>query len=84
MSVHNIVKLDSAITAALKRINFQPLPHHKPALYEFLRFEMYNVPPLYYWPRDVPQMPSYFNEVIKKIKDTEEKSIILLPNKNKV
>lgn len=65
------IKLDLAIAAALKRIHFQPLPQHKPALYEFLRFEMYDVLPRYYWPPDVPEMPSYFGDVLKKIKSQE-------------
>jgi hypothetical protein len=71
--MRNIVKLDSAIAAALKRIDFQPLPQHKPSLYAFLRFEMYDVQPQYLWTPDVPQMPAYFNSVIKNIRHSEEK-----------
>ena len=67
----NLLKIDLAITTALKRIHFQPLPQHKPSLYAFLRFEMYDVQPHYYWPPDVPQMPSYFNSVIKDIRHSE-------------
>ena len=67
----NILKLDIQIYECLKRINFQPIEIHKPSLYEFLRFELYDVQPNYRWYGDVPHMPRYYTFVIKEIRKLE-------------
>jgi hypothetical protein len=59
---------DLKIHALLKRIDFVPMDHHKPSLYEFLRFELFDVIPEYCWTPMCPYMPKYYNIVLKNIK----------------
>ena len=68
---HNLLAYDIHIHSLLKRINFIPIESHKPSLYEFLRFELFNVHPLYYWYGDVPHMPRYYKFVLKNIRELE-------------
>ena len=65
---YNIVRYDAQIQTLLKKINFTPLETHRTNLFEFIRFELYDVNPLYYWPPDIPVMPQYFGNVIKQIR----------------
>jgi hypothetical protein len=67
----NIIKMDLAIVSALKRIDFQPMTQHRKALFEFLRYELYDVQPQYLWTPDCPHMPKYFSFVLKNIRNTE-------------
>ena len=69
--MNNILKMDLHINSLLKRINFQPLDSHKHSLFEFLRFELYDVPPKYYWCGDTPHMPRYYSFVLKQIRKLE-------------
>ncbi len=62
---------DLKIHSLLKRINFVPMDHHKPSLYEFLRYELYDVTPQYVWSPLCPIMPKYYNVVLKNIKSLE-------------
>lgn len=68
---HNILAYDLRIHSLLKQINFIPTEIHKPSLYEFLRFELFDVQPLYKWSGDVPHMPRYYKFVLKNIRDLE-------------
>jgi hypothetical protein len=47
------------------------MDHHKPSLYEFLRFELFNVIPQYVWSPLCPSMPKYYNVVLKNIRKLE-------------
>jgi hypothetical protein len=60
---------NKAIASALKRINHTPLERHRVNLYEFLRFELYDKIPLYYWNSNCPKMPSYFQSILKQIRN---------------
>jgi hypothetical protein len=63
--------MDLHINSLLKRIDFQPIATHKHSLYEFLRFELYDVPPKYYWSGDTYRMPRYYSFVLKQIRQLE-------------
>jgi hypothetical protein len=65
---YNILRYDAQIQTLLKKISFTPLEIHQPNLFEFIRFELYNVTPLYYWSPDIPVMPQYFGNVVKQIR----------------
>ena len=67
----NILAYDLRIHSLLKRIDFVPMDIHKPSLYEFLRFEMFDVRPNYLWCKDVPHMPRYYQFVLKQIRKLE-------------
>jgi hypothetical protein len=67
MMRHNIIRYDSQIQVLLKKINFKPLDLHKSNLFEFLRFELYDIMPLYYWHPNNPVMPHYFGTILKQI-----------------
>ena len=67
----NVIKIDLALIAALNRIGFQPMNHHRPALLEFLRYELYDVTPQYVWGPDLPRMPLYFKTVLRQIRQLE-------------
>ena len=64
----NVIKHDLALIAALNRIGFQPMNHHRPALLEFLRYELYDITPQYLWTPDLPRMPLYFKTVLRQIR----------------
>ena len=68
----NIIKMDLAIVSALKRIDFQPMAQHREALFQFLRYELYDVTPQYLWGGDLPRMPKYFQFVLKEIRKRDE------------
>ena len=68
----NIIKFDLAIVSALNRIGFQPMNPHRPALIEFLRYELYDITPQYLWTPDLPRMPKYFQVVLKQIRKRDE------------
>lgn len=67
----NILAYDLHIHSLLKRINFVPMDIHKPSLYEFLRYEMFDVRPIYFWSGEVPHMPRYYQAVLKQIRNLE-------------
>jgi len=67
----NILAYDLHIHSLLKKIDFIPLEIHKQSLYEFLRFEMFNITPQYCWNGNVPHMPKYYNCVLKQIRKLE-------------
>ena len=67
-----ILAYDIHIQSLLKRINHVPLERHKQSLMEFLRFEIFNVMPFYYWNASVPYMPQYYQNVLKQITNVEK------------
>jgi hypothetical protein len=68
----NILAYDLHIQSLLKRINHVPLERHKPSLMEFLRFEIFDIQPLYYWNASVPRMPQHYQNVLKQIRNVEK------------
>jgi hypothetical protein len=68
---HNILAYDLRIHSLLKRIDFIPMDIHKESLYEYLRFEMFDVRPIYFWNGEVPHMPRYYQAVLKQIRKLE-------------
>jgi hypothetical protein len=69
--IMNIIKMDLAIASALKRIDFQPMAQHREALFQFLKYELYDVQPQYLWTPFCPRMPKYFSFVLKEIRKLE-------------
>ena len=64
----NVIKHDLALIAALNRIGFQPMQHHRPALLEFLRYELFDVQPQYVWGPEITKIPLYFKTVLRQIR----------------
>ena len=67
----NIIKFDLAIVSALNRIGFQPMNSHRPALIEFLRYEMFDITPQYLWTPEITKIPLYFKTVLRQIRQLE-------------
>lgn len=65
----NILAYDLQIHSLLKRIDFVPRDIHKPSLYEYLRFELFDVVPQYVWTPLCPHMPRHYNIILKQIKN---------------